>query len=197
SEFWTRWHMTLSRWLRDYLYIPLGGNRGSTAMTYRNLYIVFLLTGFWHGANWTFLIWGLYHGSWLAAERALGIARADPNRHVVLRRALTLLIVIVGWVFFRSSDIGRAGKYLATMAVPELSSHSEVLDGVLTTRISLLLVLAALVALLPRSFVMGRLLERPSRPARVARLAYAGVAAPYAAVLVAAGTFSPFLYFQF
>jgi alginate O-acetyltransferase complex protein AlgI len=83
------------------------------------------------------------------------------------------------------------------MAVPELSSHSEVLDGVLTTRISLLLVLAALVALLPRSFVMGRLLERASPPARVARLAYAGVAAPYAAVLVAAGTFSPFLYFQF
>jgi alginate O-acetyltransferase complex protein AlgI len=197
TDFWRRWHMSLSRWFRDYLYIPLGGNRGSTAMTYRNLYIVFLLTGFWHGANWTFLIWGLYHGSWLAAERALGIARADPNRLVVLRRALTLLIVVVGWVFFRSSDLGRAGRYLATMAVPQLSSHSEVLDGVLSTRITLLLALAALVALLPRSFVMGRLLERASPPARVARLAYAGVAAPYAAVLVAAGTFSPFLYFQF
>ena len=103
----------------------------------------------------------------------------------------------MGWVFFRSSDLGRAGKYLATMAVPQLSSRSEVLDGVLSTRISLLLALAALVALLPRSFVIGRLLERASPSARVARLAYAGVAAPYAAVLVAAGTFSPFLYFQF
>jgi alginate O-acetyltransferase complex protein AlgI len=197
TDFWRRWHMSLSRWFRDYLYIPLGGNRGSNVATYRNLYIVFALTGFWHGANWTFLVWGLYHGTWLALERATGIARSDPNRLVIVRRAGTLLIVVVGWVLFRSSDFGNALHYLGEMASPTLSTHSEVLDGVLSTRVALIMALAALVALMPRSFVMGRLLEGASKPGRVARLAYAGVAAPYAAVLVAAGTFSPFLYFQF
>jgi len=197
TDFWRRWHMSLSRWFRDYLYIPLGGNRGSTAATYRNLYIVFALTGFWHGANWTFLVWGLYHGTWLAVERAVGIARADPDRLAVLRRALTLLVVLVGWVLFRSSGLDRALGYLGHLATPSLSSHSEVLDGVLTTRVSVVMGLAALVVLMPRSFVMGRLLEATTVRARVARVGYAAVAAPYAAVLVAAGTFSPFLYFQF
>ena len=69
TDFWRRWHMSLSRWFRDYLYIPLGGNRNGRRRTYRNLLIVFALTGFWHGANWTFLIWGLYHGGWLIIER--------------------------------------------------------------------------------------------------------------------------------
>ena len=72
TDFWRRWHMSLSRWFRDYLYIPLGGNRGGKWKTYRNLYIVFALTGFWHGANWTFLVWGLYHGTLLVIERITG-----------------------------------------------------------------------------------------------------------------------------
>jgi len=197
TDFWRRWHMSLSRWFRDYLYIPLGGNRGSTAATYRNLYIVFALTGFWHGASWTFLVWGLYHGTWLAAERAAGIARAAPGRYAVLRRALTLLVVLVGWVLFRSANLGRALRYIGQLASPGFGSRSEVLDGVLTTRVSIVMALAALVVLMPRSFVMGRLLETATARARVARLAYCAVAAPYAAILVAAGTFSPFLYFQF
>ena len=79
TDFWRRWHMSLSRWFRDYLYIPLGGNRGSTAPTYRNLFIVFVATGFWHGATWTFLVWGLYHGSWLAIERATGLGAGWPR----------------------------------------------------------------------------------------------------------------------
>ncbi|MBY8854299.1 MBOAT family protein, partial [Saccharothrix sp. MB29] len=69
TEFWRRWHMSLSRWFRDYVYIPLGGNRGGVLQTYRNLTIVFVLTGFWHGANWTFLVWGLFHGALLVVER--------------------------------------------------------------------------------------------------------------------------------
>ena len=72
TEFWRRWHISLSTWLRDYLYVPLGGNRGGTFNTYRNLFLTMLLGGFWHGANWTFLIWGAWHGTWLAIERALG-----------------------------------------------------------------------------------------------------------------------------
>src|SRR4029078_10650642 len=95
TDFWRRWHMSLSRWFRDYLYFPLGGNRGTTASTYRNLFIVFILTGIWHGANWTFLVWGLWHGGLLAFERATGLARLDPRRWALPRRVLTLLLVIV------------------------------------------------------------------------------------------------------
>ena len=76
TEFWRRWHMSLSRWFRDYVYIPLGGNRHGAARTYRNLFIVFVLTGFWHGANWTFLVWGLYHGALLIIERGFGLDEA-------------------------------------------------------------------------------------------------------------------------
>ena len=72
TDFWRRWHMTLSRWFRDYVYIPLGGSRGSERATYRNLLIVFVLTGFWHGAAWTFVVWGLYHGAWMLLERGMG-----------------------------------------------------------------------------------------------------------------------------
>ena len=87
TEFWRRWHMSLSRWFRDYLYIPLGGNRGSSRQTYRNLILVFLATGLWHGANWTFVAWGAYHGGLLLIERVLGIGRSDaPPRFPVRRR---------------------------------------------------------------------------------------------------------------
>ena len=87
TDFWRRWHMSLSRWFRDYLYIPLGGNRGSSLATYRNLFIVFLLTGFWHGAAWTFVVWGLFHGVLLAIERATGLARIPDDAVAVPRRA--------------------------------------------------------------------------------------------------------------
>jgi alginate O-acetyltransferase complex protein AlgI len=106
TEFWRRWHMSLSRWFRDYVYIPLGGNRSGVGTTYRNLWIVFALVGLWHGANWTFLFWGLYHGTVLVIERrrGWGVAATEPQRRLA-RRALTLLIVVVGWVLFRSPDL--------------------------------------------------------------------------------------------
>ena len=99
--------MTLSRWFRDYVYIPLGGNRGASGATYRNLMIVFVLTGFWHGAAWSFVLWGLYHGAWMLIERRIGLAArwATAVRHVVLRRAVTFLIVLVGWVLFRAETL--------------------------------------------------------------------------------------------
>jgi alginate O-acetyltransferase complex protein AlgI len=198
TDFWRRWHMSLSRWFRDYVYIPLGGNRGSTAATYRNLYIVFALTGFWHGANWTFLAWGLYHGTLLVVERVTGFGRLDASRHQVLRRALTLLLVVVGWVLFRATDFGQALGMLRLMFVPGLGKGSDVIDSALSPQAVTMLVLALLVVLLPRSFVSGRFLEfEQGRLARTARVTVSAVAAPCAAILVAAGTFSPFLYFQF
>lgn len=110
TDFWRRWHISLSTWLRDYLYIPLGGNRRSSSRTYFNLWVTMLLGGLWHGANWTFLVWGAYHGALLALERTCGWGRAHAFQPA--RQALTFVLVMVGWVFFRAADMGEAGAVL-------------------------------------------------------------------------------------
>ncbi|TDH34382.1 hypothetical protein E2A64_17085 [Pseudohoeflea suaedae] len=115
TEFWRRWHMSLSRWFRDYLYIPLGGNRRGDARTVFNLMTVFLLCGFWHGAAWNFIVWGGYFGLFLLFERFLA-KRALAGMPVFVAQAYTLLVVMAGWVFFRSSDLGQAGEYFAALA---------------------------------------------------------------------------------
>jgi D-alanyl-lipoteichoic acid acyltransferase DltB (MBOAT superfamily) len=119
TEFWRRWHMTLSSWLRDYLYIPLGGNRGGALLTYRNLILTMLLGGLWHGANWTFVAWGGYHGVLLAIERARGVAREPAVRPRGLARigatALTFVLVVVGWVLFRAQSFPDAFGVLRAM----------------------------------------------------------------------------------
>ena len=124
QDFWRRWHMTLSRWLRDYLYIPLGGNRGGVARTYRNLALTMLLGGLWHGASWTFVIWGGLHGSGLAAERWWGERRA-PSRideamtagswSIWLRRVATFHFVCLAWIFFRADSFATARTFLGRL----------------------------------------------------------------------------------
>ena len=114
TEFWRRWHISLSSWFRDYVYIPLGGNRGGQLKTLRNLLIVFLLTGLWHGAAWTFVLWGLYHGAFLLLER-LALGRWLAGAPQAVSRAYTLLAVMVGWVLFRAESLPEAGTYLQAM----------------------------------------------------------------------------------
>jgi D-alanyl-lipoteichoic acid acyltransferase DltB (MBOAT superfamily) len=111
QDFWRRWHMTLSRWLRDYLYISLGGNRKGRLLTYRNLLLTMLLGGLWHGAAWTFVVWGGIHGVGLAVERALGF-RPTSTAARWFGRVLTFHVVCLGWVFFRADSFTRAGQVL-------------------------------------------------------------------------------------
>lgn len=112
TEFWRRWHISLSTWLRDYLYIPLGGNRKGKFRTYVNLFLTMLLGGLWHGANWTFVIWGGWHGAWLAIEKALNMKPDDHATSTLLRRGaatvFTFFLVIIGWVMFRATSVDRA-----------------------------------------------------------------------------------------
>jgi len=115
TEFWRRWHISLSTFLRDYLYIPLGGNRKGNRRTYINLWIVMLLGGLWHGANWTFVAWGAYHGGLLAFERWRGKASVYEKLPRVVQVALTFVLVLFSWVLFRSATIGDAAGYLAAM----------------------------------------------------------------------------------
>jgi alginate O-acetyltransferase complex protein AlgI len=114
-EFWRRWHISLSNWFRDYLYISIGGNRLSSKRTYLNLFIVFFLTGLWHGASWNFVIWGLIHGVFIVIER-LGFDKVI-DRIKFVRNLYTLLIVLVAWVFFRLETLGEACSYIGKMFI--------------------------------------------------------------------------------
>ncbi|MEZ0611758.1 MBOAT family protein [Fibrella sp. WM1] len=114
QDFWRRWHISLSSWFRDYLYVPLGGSRGTAMQTYRNLLIVFFVTGLWHGASWNFIVWGLFHGLFLLIERA-GLANRLKQAPKLIRHLYTLLIVLIGWVFFRADDLSSAITYLSRM----------------------------------------------------------------------------------
>jgi len=115
TDFWQRWHISLSSWFRDYLYIPLGGNRKGRARAYLNLTAVFLLCGLWHGANWTFVIWGGCHGLFLVLERFMGRKGLYAALPRVLRISLTFALILVSWVFFRSENIAQAFKFLGIM----------------------------------------------------------------------------------
>ena len=113
-DFWRRWHMTLSRFLRDYLYIPLGGNRGGRLLTYRNLIITMVLGGLWHGAAWTFVLWGAFHGTGLVTEHALGSRIRAP---AWLRWFVTFHLIVFGWILFRSQGLDLFGDYLSQLTV--------------------------------------------------------------------------------
>lgn len=116
QEFWRRWHISLSSWFRDYVYIPLGGNRKGKVRTYFNLTVVFLFTGFWHGAAWQFIFWGVYHGFFSILER-LGLNRLLQKIPRLFRHVYTMLVVIIGWVFFRADNWSHAVRYLKNMFV--------------------------------------------------------------------------------
>jgi len=111
TEFWRRWHISLSTWIREYLYIPLGGSKISSARTYVNLFICFTLSGMWHGANWTYIVWGMYHGLFLIIDKLfwLKVSKRIPKACGI---AITFLLIMVGWVFFRSSSVDYAYKYV-------------------------------------------------------------------------------------
>jgi D-alanyl-lipoteichoic acid acyltransferase DltB (MBOAT superfamily) len=116
TDFWRRWHISLSSWLRDYLYIPLGGNRRGAYRTYANLVIVFVVCGLWHGANATFIVWGLWHGLFLIMER-IGLTTAIARSVHVVQHMYVFIVVTIGWVFFRAGSLDAAHEYLNAMLV--------------------------------------------------------------------------------
>jgi alginate O-acetyltransferase complex protein AlgI len=198
TDFWRRWHMTLSRWFRDYLYVPLGGSRVAPARLYSNLGVVFLCTGLWHGANWTFVLWGAYHGSLLILERLTGVRDLGDDRARVARRALTLFLVALGWVLFRAHSPAHAIAYYGAMVDVGAGPLSPAVAATLTNQALATLLLAPFVALLPRDFVAGRYLARGDGwLCAGARLGVVAVLLPWSVLQVARGSFSPFLYFQF
>jgi len=184
TDFWRRWHITLSTWFRDYLYIPLGGNRGGRARTMRNLVLVFLLCGLWHGARWTFVLWGAWHGAFLVLER-VGGGRWLERVPSPARRGYALLVVLLGWVLFRAESVAAAWSLLT--ARPGASHVSAALAWW-----TLAAALLAAQALGARGVVQPRLARL--RDERFA-LAY-GVAVALTLSLVSLDH-KPFIYFAF
>ena len=200
TDHWRRWHITLSNWFRDYVYIPLGGSRGSTLKTYRNLFAVFVGMGLWHGAAWHYLIFGLYQGLFLSSEKFFEWRAVDgPPRHRALRRVLALFIVLVGYVIFRAESMGQASAMLSAMFQPwHWELHRTVLWG-LPGRATLATLVCVATFFLPRDLTFGPLVAGPrnDRFANGYRALLMLVLFPYALTIMSAGTFSPFIYFQF
>jgi alginate O-acetyltransferase complex protein AlgI len=188
SDFWRRWHISLSTCLRDYVYIPLGGNRFGEWRTYRNLLLTMLIGGLWHGANWTFLVWGAYHGALLALYR-----RFAPRWDVLpalARQFAMAILVLIGWVFFRAPDMTTAAGLLRRMFVP---TTGAMVDGAPLFLITALTA-GAWAMFGPNAFDLHT--EETPRYGRVRALAVAAMLGACLAVMSGGGS-SPFLYFQF
>ena len=127
SEFWRRWHMTLGRFMRDYLYIPLGGNRVSTSRLYFNLWVVFLISGLWHGAAWNFVIWGAFHGFFLVTDK-LFLLKVYKRIGKIPSITATFIITLIGWVLFRAENLHSAGAYLGKMFAFDFSADQVFFD---------------------------------------------------------------------
>jgi alginate O-acetyltransferase complex protein AlgI len=191
TDFWRRWHMSLSSWLRDYLYIPLGGNRHGTLRTYINLLIVMGLGGLWHGADWKFAVWGLWHGALLAIERLLGLNESSRGLVAPFRILVTFSFVTFGWLLFRLTHLDDLRLLFNALTAPYLH-----IDATMSGKANVVTIylLAAIVVLfhLPKTFVRERLgsaLIEARRPYALGFLC--------AVILMASGSRHAFIYFQF
>ncbi|SFM43247.1 MBOAT family O-acyltransferase [Marinobacter pelagius] len=198
TEFWRRWHISLSSWLRDYLYIPLGGNRGGVVSTYRNLLLTMLLGGLWHGANWTFLLWGAWHGGLLAIERALGVSGA-PRSFRISRWLMTFLFVMVGWVTFRASTIGSAFEFYSAMfSFSGFELSGAYLKDIRGLNVAILILAYLIVVVMGmRDRFSWSLDGVRATPLRVVLPTLLLPVFLMAVLKLSAESFSPFLYFQF
>ena len=193
SEFWRRWHISLGTWFRDYLYIPLGGNRVSKIRNILNLFIVWLLTGIWHGANWTFILWGLLYFVLLVIEKITHLDKLFEKKLHFIPHIYTLFFVLIGWVLFRSSDISSAVSYLSSMfGQSVLPGEGSLIKQIIFENI--VFVVLSLVFLIPwdRVFnVKENKLIRNSKDVLLLILFILSVS------YVMKGSYNPFIYFNF
>ena len=194
TDFWRRWHISLSSVLRDYLYFPLGGNRLGATRTYVNLAVVMLLGGLWHGAKWNFVVWGAYHGLLLVCERWRGKTSLYSRLPWVVRMGITFVLMLLSWVLFRADDLTAAVNYFAAMfGVAAVSPASVLLGAELYTPLHVLVI--ALAAVLVFQSVQAH--EWAQRPLTWARIALLLPLFALALTVMFSQAFNPFLYFQF
>jgi alginate O-acetyltransferase complex protein AlgI len=208
-EFWRRWHISLSTWLRDYLYIPLGGSRKGSGRTLANLLIVFLLCGLWHGANWTFVLWGLWHGIFLVLERIIPVHRKSWYQQG-LGWLYTTLAVLIGWVIFRSPSLVDARQFIQIMfggqaAGPGIPQAPLVVDSLFMAELTCGILLAIPMYPLLREAITNLVQKVQGRSTALVtvttvslgRIALFGALLYFTLITIAARAYHPFLYFQF
>jgi alginate O-acetyltransferase complex protein AlgI len=196
TDFWRRWHMSLTTWIREYLYIPLGGNRVPVWRNYVNLWVCFLASGLWHGAAWTYVIWGAYNGLFLVLDR-LFLLRVLGKMPMLVANGFTFLVTIIGWVVFRSTSLGQAGLFFHAMTHPGMSG--DVYGVWRTSAMYTAAGAAALISFLPRvpgfDRVAGHVAAAPAGRAAVNTLL--ALLFVFALAKALADPFKPFLYFRF
>jgi alginate O-acetyltransferase complex protein AlgI len=195
TEFWRRWHISLSTWIREYLYYPLGGNRVGQVRAYMNLWLCFVLSGLWHGANWTFVLWGVYNGLFLVVDKVfwLKMSQKLPRIFCVMS---TLLIVILGWVIFRSSSVEQLSSYVVTLLSPWKENQAYIditFNVVFAIAVGSILSLAAL---FPGYRLLSTTFSQWTLRVPVENFLYS-TASLFALGKVISVTFNPFLYFRF
>ncbi|MFN3212311.1 MAG: MBOAT family O-acyltransferase [Henriciella sp.] len=203
TEFWRRWHISLSTWFREYVYIPLGGNRVGAAKTLRNLVIVFLLTGIWHGAAWGFVIWGIWHGAFMLLER-IGLGAILKRAWIGVRVTYTLLVVYIGWIFFRANSVEQAFEFI----IRHITGPSEGITAwaYLSNEAIAALGVGAILSTPAIMMLSRRVIAAPEYGAWRERfpvwkyasgLAVSAVLFALPAIKILSGAYSPFIYFRF
>lgn len=188
TEFWRRWHISLSTWFRDYVYIPLGGNRCSPARHICNLLVVWTLTGFWHGANWTFMAWGLYFGILLTLEKKF-LSRLIERLPMILRHVYALFFIIIGWVFFRSDSMNLAMQYIGRMFSSNVPVNGFVTEYLIRFWPYLLFGVVLSAPVFPRL--------TNTRAWRVLEIPILGILGLLCVMSLLASSYNPFIYFRF
>ncbi|HLP80007.1 MAG TPA: MBOAT family O-acyltransferase [Acidobacteriota bacterium] len=194
KEFWKRWHISLSSWFKDYVYVPLGGNRKSKSNTYRNLILVFILCGFWHGANWTFLIWGMLHGAFIIFEKQQKVANFLEKMPNIIRHTYVMSIVMIGWILFRSENLGYALQYMWNIITLKSDSTFPYVSFYLSPYI-IIIIIAAIAC---SAFQFNYLLRvTDTAQFRNYEAIAAGIILIISIMQLASSTYNPFIYFRF
>lgn len=199
KEFWQRWHMTLSNWFKDYLYIPLGGNRKGNFRTYFNLTFVFFITGLWHGANWNFIIWGLFHGFFILLERL--VLEKKLIKTPIISHIYFIVVILFSWALFRSDNLSYAFNYMANMLTLNTNINWEFINYYFTNEIKFVLILAFIFAIPINKFIQAKIPQKRTPVLNNALMVFK----PFGLIVlfiicctyVASDTYNPFIYFRF
>ncbi|MEE9425191.1 MAG: MBOAT family O-acyltransferase [Methylococcales bacterium] len=203
-EFWKRWHISLSTWFRDYVYIPLGGNRVSTLRVYLNLLIVFLLTGIWHGASWNFVVWGLFHGFFLASEH-MGFSKFLNKLWRPIQHLYVVVVIIASWVLFRSETLTQAMDYFNAMTnISNWDTTSFQYAQVISNEFIFIFIIGLIFSLPIYTRIKQQLTNyfensalKIALPIHFSRLVFLSVLIFLSVLKIASSTYNPFIYFRF
>ncbi len=197
TEFWRRWHISLSTWFKEYVYIPLGGNKHGKLIQIRNLGIVFLLTGIWHGASWTFIVWGIWHGVFIIFEKIFELDKNSSNRSLsILKHIYAIVIISAGWVIFRSDSLSYAIAYLKNMFFINSVESSKVLYLLpyYIDKFDIVIFIIAVVCSMP---LFRNILNWQNKYVKILVNFWLIILFVSSTAVITEGTYNPFIYFRF